>query len=187
MSQILWTTTVAQLLQRKGQKPFLQLDKLTTLDTALTKLKQENQRFAAVFDDLSNAATYLGTVDMFDIISFILAFYRKEEVVSKTRSYLLRFVKVETRIGVLTIEEWNTDIRTLTKDNEIFKNTTLDYVIGNVNHRSILYQFRTCQEEPQANVNNFLCTLHCLRRRFPRFGHQSICIRARTLLFASGS
>jgi hypothetical protein len=83
MSQILWTTSVAQFLESfKGQKTFLHLDKLTTLDAALTKLKQEKERFAAVYNDANDTGSYLGTVDVFDIISFLLAFYRKEEVVS---------------------------------------------------------------------------------------------------------
>jgi len=67
----LYNTTVIQLLQEVGHiSSFLKLEKLTTIEQTLHQLQQDNIRFAAVFD----GPTFLGTVDVFDIIYYLLAY-----------------------------------------------------------------------------------------------------------------
>jgi hypothetical protein len=82
MASTFWDTTLKELLKElKGgllERSFLKLHKLTSIEETLKSLKDEKARFAAVYSD---PEVWIGTVDVFDIIDYLLSYYHHEEQV----------------------------------------------------------------------------------------------------------
>ena len=77
----LWNSTIQQLLtETKGThaKDFLKLDYMTSIDVALSKLKESHERSAAVYNNIEDPKSFIGSVDVFDIIFYLLALYKKD-------------------------------------------------------------------------------------------------------------
>jgi len=109
----LYNTSVAQLLVDVKEFPFLRLDKLTTIEETLNQLSKEKARLATVFD----GSNFLGTVDVFDVIYYLLAYYHTEK-------------EIVTPLGIVNVDSWCTDIKQLNRYSQVFSATTIEYVIN---------------------------------------------------------